>query len=66
MTWPGSCRCWKMQGEDIPDAVREAADLIDYATVTRYPGTVESVSEEEYADAIRMAEAVVRWAEEGL
>ena len=44
----------------------KAADLTDYATVTRYPGTVEAVSEVEYADAIRMAEAVVRWAEEGL
>ena len=53
-------------GEDIPNAVRQAADLTDYATVARYPGTYESVSEEEYADAIRMAEAVVRWAEEGL
>ncbi len=50
-------------GEDIPDAVRQAADLTDYATLTRYPGAYESVAEEEYTNAVEIAEAVVRWAE---
>ena len=51
-------------GEAFPKEIRQAVDLTDYATVTRYPGTYESISDEEYADAVRIAEAVVRWAEE--
>ena len=50
-------------GEEIPDAVLQAADLTDYATVTRYPGMAEPVTEQEYADAVSIAETVVRWAE---
>ena len=51
-------------GEDVPDAVLRAADLTDYAGLTRYPGPYEPVSEEERADAINVAEVVVRWVEE--
>ena len=51
-------------GEVIPEAIRRAGDLTDYATVMRYPAGVEPVSEQEYAKAIEIAEAVVHWAEE--
>ena len=51
-------------GEVIPEAIRRAGDLTDYATVMRYPARVEPVSEQEYAKAIEIAEAVVHWAEE--
>lgn len=51
-------------GEAIPDAILRTTDLTDYAALTRYPGPYEPVSEEECADAIDVAEAVVRWAEE--
>ena len=51
-------------GEVIPDAIRRAADLTDYATITRYPGDMGPVTAQEYAEAIAIAEAVVRWAEE--
>ncbi len=51
-------------GETIPSLVRQAEDLTDYATVMRYPARVEPVSEQEYAKAIEIAEAVVQWAEE--
>ena len=51
-------------GEAIPEAVLRAADLSDYAGLTRYPGPYEPVSEEERADAISVAEVVVRWVEE--
>ena len=44
-------------GEVIPAPISQACKLTKYAT-TRYPGNVEPVSEQEYA------EAVVRWAEE--
>ena len=50
-------------GEAIPDAVLRAADLTDYAAMTRYPGPYEPVSEEECVDANYVAEVVVRWAE---
>ena len=51
-------------GEVIPEAIRRASDLTDYATITRYPGAIRPVSEAEYREAIAIAEAVVQWAEE--
>ena len=53
-------------GESIPDAIRQAEELTRYAARTRYPGFEEPVSETDYQDAISIAEAVVRWAEEQL
>ena len=47
----------------IPE-LSQSAKLSVYATVLRYPGDVsESVDEEEYREAVRLAEAVVQWAE---
>ncbi len=51
-------------GVPIPSAVKEATILTRYAFETRYPGPFEAVAEEEYQEAIRLAEAVVAWAEE--
>ena len=50
-------------GEPIPDTIRRAAKLTQYALHTRYPGLEEPVSEPEYQEAVAIAEAVVRWAE---
>ncbi len=52
------------EGEVIPAPVRQASKLTKYATVTRYPGDMGPVTTQEYAEAIAIAEAVVRWAEE--
>jgi HEPN domain-containing protein len=41
----------------------EAAQLSEYAVTFRYPGDEPPVSAEEYGDAVRLAEAVVLWAE---
>jgi len=41
-----------------------SAGLTAYATTFRYPGDEEPVTEWEYAEAVRLAEAVVNWAEE--
>ena len=49
-------------GVDLPDAVREAVVLTRYAVETRYPGIAEPVTEEEYQQAIALADAVVSWA----
>ena len=37
--------------------------LTDYAVLTRYPADLEPVTEEEYLETVRLAEAVVSWAE---
>lgn len=50
-------------GEDLPLSTREAGWLTRFAVVDRYPGLTEPVSENDYASAIGMANAVVTWAE---
>ena len=51
------------RGEAIPSAIRRASELTRYATATRYPGAVRPVTDTEYAEAVELAETVVRWAE---
>jgi len=53
-------------GEPIPELVRKAEELTRYALVTRYPGIARPVSEQEYAEAVEIAERVVQWAKEHL
>ena len=53
-------------GEAIPVAIRQADELTKYATIMRYPGGIRPISEPEYQEAVAIAEAVVRWAEERL
>lgn len=43
-------------------ALAEAARLTVYATVARYPGLEEPVTETEYREAVRIADVLVRWA----
>ncbi len=51
-------------GQHIPEDVERATNLTSYATVLRYPGIEPPVSAETHAEAVAVAEAVVRWAEE--
>jgi len=44
-----------------PTEVEDAASLTDYAVISRYPGDFESVDEEEYKQAVRLAETIVLW-----
>lgn len=53
-------------GQNIPGGVRQAGALSDYAVESRYPGLAEPVTEEEYEEAVAIAEEVVRWAEGAL
>lgn len=46
-----------------PQEVRDAAGLTDYAVMSRYPGDLEAVTEEEHQEAVRLAEVVVQWAQ---
>jgi HEPN domain-containing protein len=50
-------------GIQVPDTVRNASELTVYAVQTRYPGEYERVTEEESAEALKTASAVVKWAE---
>jgi HEPN domain-containing protein len=51
------------EGSDLPEEAKGAPILTDFAVLTRYPGDFEPVTEQEYLEAIRIAEAVVQWAE---
>ena len=55
-----------LQGIGIPSVVEDADQLNVYAVQARYPGISEPVSESEYVDAMRIAEAIVAWAEESI
>jgi len=52
------------QGLTVPPEVEDAALLTPYASEARYPGLSEPVTDEEYREAVRQAEAVVNWARE--
>lgn len=49
-------------GISIPPSVREADILTQYAVAGRYPGWI-SVTEEEYQQAVTLAERIVTWVE---
>lgn len=50
-------------GHAFPEDILAADDLSDYATVARYPGNLQPVTEADRRDAVALAEAVLRWAE---
>ena len=52
----------KEAGIRWPEGLDQAAGLTEYASETRYPGSVEPVSEEDYRQAIEVAEQVLAWA----
>jgi HEPN domain-containing protein len=54
----------QQNGLRVPEAVEDAVVLTSYAFEAQYPGLAEPVSEEEYRQAIELAQMVVRWAEE--
>ncbi|MGE5682602.1 MAG: HEPN domain-containing protein [Bacillota bacterium] len=53
----------KVNGISYPDDFNEAVILTDYAVETRYPIVSEPVTEEEYKEAVRIAELVYNWVE---
>jgi HEPN domain-containing protein len=50
-------------GLKIPKYVWDADELSPFAAGTRYPGELQPVKQRTYRRAIRIAAAVVRWAE---
>ena len=50
------------QGITIPEEIKDSIDLTIYAVDTRYPSSKkEPVSEEEYKEALELAEQVYNW-----
>jgi len=47
----------------VPDEVKSARILTNYAIETRYPGDYEPVNEDEYLKAVEIAEDVLKWVE---
>lgn len=50
-------------GVPVPQEIQQADLLTGYAVETRYPGLSEEVTKEDYAQALELAERVVRWVE---
>ncbi len=53
----------EQNGIHLPEEIRAAAALTDYSVEARYPGPFEPVTEEEFREALLLAEKVVLWAE---
>jgi len=54
----------EQNGISLPESIRASAELSDYAVEARYPGPMEPITEDEYKEAIEMAEEVVSWVED--
>ena len=50
----------------IPDDVKKARILTDYAVDTRYPDNLDLIDEAEYQKSIEIAENVLKWVEKKL
>ena len=51
---------------DLPDSIRQAERLTQFAVEARYPGTAPPVGEGSYREAVELAGEVLRWAEKQL
>jgi len=47
---------------DIPEVVRDAKILTDYANLSRYPDSFDTIDKKEYKQAIKLTEKVLKWA----
>jgi hypothetical protein len=56
----------RKKGLDVPPEIAEAVILNSYSAEARYPSLSEPVTTEEHHEAVRLAEAVVTWAEKNL
>jgi HEPN domain-containing protein len=50
-------------GIEIPEALLQASELTEYAVEARYPGLFEDVTQEDYVQALEVAEHVLAWVE---
>lgn len=50
-------------GQEIPESIKQAERLTRFAVFSRYPGISPPVTQEEYKEAVLLAEEVIRWVE---
>ena len=48
---------------DIPEFVEQAVGLTQYATFARYPNSDTPVTDDDYKEALEIAEKIVNWVE---
>lgn len=48
---------------EVPETIFKAFELTQYAVETRYPDDYHAITEDEYNDAVQIAEMVYNWAE---
>ena len=48
---------------EITENIKDAMDLTNYAVQTRYPGSYDDVTKEEYEKALKIAEECLDWVE---
>jgi HEPN domain-containing protein len=53
-------------GINIPDKVKNAAILTDYAVNTRYPADYNPVTKDEYEEVLEIAKNVYNWVEKSI
>lgn len=53
-------------GIPLPSDFQDAGILTPYAVETRYPGHWDEITEKEVNEAIKLAEKIVKWAEENI
>ena len=54
----------EQNGQEIPQHIKQAERLTRFAVATRYPGIAPLVTQEEYIEALNLAEEVVLWVED--
>ncbi len=53
----------QQSGIDVPEEIREAGELTEYAVEARYPGLFEDVTRADYVHALNLAQRVLKWVE---
>jgi HEPN domain-containing protein len=48
---------------DVPAYINEAAELTNYAIITRYPGEYQEITKEKYEKAVKIAQKCIEWVE---
>jgi len=51
----------EQKGIDLPERVKQGEKLTRFAVFTRYPGIASPVSQEEYEEALNLADEIVHW-----
>jgi hypothetical protein len=49
----------EQKGIDLPERVKQGEKLTRFAVFTRYPGIASPVSQEEYEEALNLADEIV-------